>query len=60
MTAGLLLTEDAERDWIGATPLGRPGEPAEVADAVVYLLGETASFVTGATLVVDGGIPSGK
>ena len=55
MTADLLLTEDAQRDWIGATPLGRPGEPAEVADAVVYLLGETASFVTGATLVVDGG-----
>jgi len=55
MTASRLETEDALRDWIGATPLGRPGEPAEVADAVLFLLGDTASFVTGSTLVIDGG-----
>jgi NAD(P)-dependent dehydrogenase (short-subunit alcohol dehydrogenase family) len=37
-------------------PLGRIGEAAEVADAIVYLLSDAASFVTGAALPVDGGL----
>ena len=36
-------------------PLGRIGTPAEIAGAVVYLASDDASFVTGTTLVVDGG-----
>ncbi|MGW2815797.1 SDR family NAD(P)-dependent oxidoreductase [Streptomyces sp. NPDC001415] len=36
-------------------PLGRVGEPREIADAVRFLLGEESSFVTGAVLTVDGG-----
>jgi 3-oxoacyl-[acyl-carrier protein] reductase len=36
-------------------PMGRPGEPAEIAAAVVFLASEQASFVTGVTLPVDGG-----
>jgi len=41
------------------TPLGRLGEPLDIADAFVYLLSEDARWVTGANLVVDGGVTAG-
>jgi 3-oxoacyl-[acyl-carrier protein] reductase len=54
MTAGL---SDEQRDAIlGATPLGRLGEPEDVAGAVAFLCSEDAAFVTGAVLSVDGGL----
>lgn len=39
------------------SPLGRIGTESEVSAAVVFLLSEAASFITGATLRVDGGVP---
>ncbi len=38
-----------------STPVGRPGRAAEVAAAVAFLACEEASYITGQTLVVDGG-----
>lgn len=48
---------DADRLVRGAArvPLGRAGEPAEIADAIAWLMSEQASYVTGTTLRVAGG-----
>jgi NAD(P)-dependent dehydrogenase (short-subunit alcohol dehydrogenase family) len=48
---------DADRLVRGAArvPLGRPGEPAEIAEAIAWLMSEQASYVTGTTLRVAGG-----
>jgi NAD(P)-dependent dehydrogenase (short-subunit alcohol dehydrogenase family) len=48
--------EAAVGDVIGLTPLGRLGETADMADAVVFLASDAARFVTGAGLPVDGGM----
>ena len=40
-------------------PIGRLGQPREVADAVVWLLSEASSFTTGSEVLVDGGLIAG-
>lgn len=51
-----VLKDPAKRDAILArTPLGRVGEPADVARAVAFLASDAASWITGVTLPVDGG-----
>ncbi|MSP04674.1 MAG: SDR family oxidoreductase [Acetobacteraceae bacterium] len=48
---------DAQKEKLsGAIPLGRWGQPADIAAAVVYLAAEEAGWVTGATLHVNGGM----
>ncbi|TQM14029.1 SDR family NAD(P)-dependent oxidoreductase [Pseudonocardia kunmingensis] len=44
---------------VAVNPLGRPGQPDEIAAAVVWLAGDDARFVTGAVLRVDGGATAG-
>ena len=51
-----VLPEDATAAMLENTPLGRLGDPEDVAGAVRFLSSEDAAFVTGAVLLVDGGL----
>lgn len=51
----LAATPEAEASFVAGTPLGRLGRPEEIAEAVVWLCSDRASFVTGHNMVVDGG-----
>ncbi len=57
LTEGLAaMVPPAERTrWADIVPLGRPGEPADVAGAAVFLASDLSRYVTGVTLPVDGG-----
>jgi NAD(P)-dependent dehydrogenase (short-subunit alcohol dehydrogenase family) len=50
------LFEDREDEVVGRYPLGRLGAPEDVAGAVAFLLSDEAAWITGETLVVDGGL----
>jgi 3-oxoacyl-[acyl-carrier protein] reductase len=63
VSPGLIWREGIEEAWPegvasfrARSPLGRLGRPEEVAEACLFLASERASFITGANLVVDGGI----
>ena len=52
-------SEAAREAVTGMHPLGRLGEPRDIADGFVYLASEDARWVTGSSLTVDGGITAG-
>ncbi len=49
------LPDEYKKPMLEAHPIGRLGEPSEVASAILFLASEEASFITGAVLPVDGG-----
>jgi 3-oxoacyl-[acyl-carrier protein] reductase len=51
--------EEAVRRLAARVPLGRYGTPAEIASAAVFLASDAASYITGVTLAVDGGLDRG-
>jgi glucose 1-dehydrogenase len=56
INAGLLADAPALTALVAQIPAGRLGEPRDVAGAVAFLAGDDARYITGATLVVDGGL----
>lgn len=57
--AALTTNEEISKRVLEKTPLGRFGEPDDIAGAAVYLASDASKFVTGQTLVVDGGMTLG-
>lgn len=55
LSEGLSRDEEASRRIMDRTPLGHWGQPADVADAIVFLCSPAARYITGVTLPVDGG-----
>lgn len=51
------LSDDPEYDtrWAGVIPVRRAGQPGDIANAVLFFASDESSFVTGQTLIVDGG-----
>jgi NAD(P)-dependent dehydrogenase (short-subunit alcohol dehydrogenase family) len=52
--------EQAQQATAATLPVRRLGQPEEVADAVVWLCSDQSAFVTGTTMVIDGGMLAGK
>ena len=54
--AAIVKNETLVGEVVRKTPLGRYGRPDEIAGGVLYLASDAASFLTGHTLVIDGGM----
>ncbi|HEX7097193.1 MAG TPA: SDR family oxidoreductase [Acidimicrobiales bacterium] len=65
---GLIVTEGTERNYQGerraerakGVPLGRVGEPADIADVVSFLCSDDSRYVSGQVIYVDGGVTAGR
>ena len=53
--AGGVTEDEVRRQWVAGSALGRIGRPEETADVIVWLASERASYLTGQTVLVDGG-----
>ena len=53
------MPEKIQQTMVGRTPLGRMGQPEDIANAYAWMASDQASFVTGTVLSVDGGVVTG-
>jgi NAD(P)-dependent dehydrogenase (short-subunit alcohol dehydrogenase family) len=50
------FSDNSARDWMmSRTPIGRSGQPQDIANGVLFLASDESSFMTGSELVIDGG-----
>ena len=56
LASGIVKDQDLHAEWIRKTPQARHGQPEEIAGAALYLASDAASFMTGQTMVIDGGM----
>lgn len=56
MTAGARANPEVERRLLKALPMARWGQPDEIASAILFLASPAASYITGQSLIVDGGL----
>jgi NAD(P)-dependent dehydrogenase (short-subunit alcohol dehydrogenase family) len=56
--AGITTDPETKKSIVSLHPIGRLGKPKEIADAIVWLCSDEASFITGHTLLADGGYTS--
>jgi 7-alpha-hydroxysteroid dehydrogenase len=54
----VLTNDDLRRQYLAGTPMGRAGEPEDIACAVLYLVSDASSWVTGKVFEIDGGAES--
>jgi NAD(P)-dependent dehydrogenase (short-subunit alcohol dehydrogenase family) len=59
LASAVLKNDDLLKAVVGRTPLGRYGTPDEIAGGALYLASDAASFLTGHTLTIDGGLTIG-
>ena len=50
------MPEKAQAQVVGSIPLGKMGQPEDIANAVVFLASDKASYITGQVVNVDGGM----
>src|SRR5947209_17202935 len=55
VASAIYTSEDARKNVLSRTPIGRGGEPGEVASVVAFLASDDASYITGQTIYPDGG-----
>lgn len=55
LTKGVAADPEIRKHWVDGTPMGRMGQPSEIACAVLFLASDAASLMTGSIMSVDGG-----
>ena len=56
MTVATLPAPQHSEEALAKLPMGRPGEEQEIADVITFLASDKASYVTGSTVLADGGL----